>query len=128
MLDNNNSILIGNRTGYAYFNDIKRSRRILIGVSFSSSADNSYFDGPFDQLPDSFVDPMHLKALIEKSDPRAIGRIGAYGVFVKEENSRYAIVPYLEYTGEKELFIYLQCSRVKKLSLLNKCLANEAQL
>ncbi|MGZ8322874.1 MAG: hypothetical protein ACXW3N_07145, partial [Rhodoplanes sp.] len=45
-------IIIGKRTGYAFYRDQRRPRKILIGVFFTNSRVNNYFDGPFDQLPD----------------------------------------------------------------------------
>ena len=48
-------ILIGKRTGFAYYRDHRLNRKILIGVFEGNSRTNSYFDGPFDQLPDDFI-------------------------------------------------------------------------
>lgn len=127
-LDNKGRLLIGNRTGFAYYSDADNKRRVLIGVSAANVANNSYFDGPFDQLPDSFVDGMHLKKLIELSNPESIGKIGAYGTFLNDEGSRYAISPYIEYANESELYAYLQCNEETERSRLNYCLTNRANL
>lgn len=123
-IDINGQLIIGNRTGFAYYNDKKNGRRILIGVSKSNVENNSYFDGPFDQLPDSFLDPLHLKALIEKSNPQTIGKIGAYGTFLEDEHSRYAISPYIEYDSDSDLYAFLQCKEKPNRSDLNKCLTS----
>ena len=45
-------IVVGKRTGFAFYRDHKRDRKILIGVFESNARVNSYYDGPFDQLPD----------------------------------------------------------------------------
>ena len=49
-------ILIGHRTGFAFYVDRFRKRKILIGVHQGNSLVNNYFDGPFDQLPDNFIE------------------------------------------------------------------------
>ena len=46
-------VLVGKRTGFAFYNDTPR--RILIGTFERNSQLNTYFDGPFDQLPDNFI-------------------------------------------------------------------------
>ena len=123
-VDLDRHLIVGNRTGFAYYNDTENKRRILVGVLGANVASNSYFDGPFDQLPDSFLDPMHLKSLIEKSNPNTIGKIGAYGTFINDEDSRYAISPYIEYAQDGDLYAFLQCRDKKGRSDLNKCLSS----
>src|SRR5262249_16255702 len=48
-------ILIGRRTGFAFYRDRLVDRKILIGVYEGNSRINNYFDGPFDQLPENFI-------------------------------------------------------------------------
>src|SRR5262249_17887371 len=50
------NILIGRRTGFAFYKDHKRDRKILIGAFAGNSRLNNYFDGPFDQLPENFIE------------------------------------------------------------------------
>jgi len=123
-VDSDKIILIGTRSRFAYYNDIKNNRYVLIGVNLQNIEDNNYYDGPFDQLPDSFVDPKHLQALIEKYQPKTVGLIGNYGNFLYEEDTRFAIAPYLEYQTSGELLEYTVCNEVAgKRSELNNCLA-----
>jgi len=44
------------RTAFAFYNDEKNNRKVLIGVYVENIKNNSYFDGPFDQLADNFID------------------------------------------------------------------------
>lgn len=44
-------ILIGRRTGFAFYRDDRLPRKILIGVFYTNSQVNNYFDGPFDHCP-----------------------------------------------------------------------------
>ena len=49
-------LLVGKRTGFAYYRDHRLDRKILIGVFEQNVRLNNYFDGPFDQLPDNFIE------------------------------------------------------------------------
>jgi len=65
-------ILIGKRTGFAYYRDHKLDRKILIGVFEGNSRVNNYFDGPFDQLPDNFVE---VRPTVLVAVPRVFQRV-----------------------------------------------------
>ncbi|MGZ8388713.1 MAG: hypothetical protein ACXW3R_11415 [Rhodoplanes sp.] len=65
-------IIIGKRTGYAFYRDQRRPRKILIGVFFTNSRVNNYFDGPFDQLPDNFIEGDAFRTMLLKAEPSAI--------------------------------------------------------
>ena len=71
-----NRILIGVRTGFAYYLDLRMNRKILIGVFEANSRVNNYFDGPFDQLPDNFVkeDELARRDPGGRAEPRRQGR------------------------------------------------------
>lgn len=124
-LDTDARILIGSRTGFAYYHDKENKRKILIGVSRQNVENNSYYDGPFDQLPDSFVSPEALQRLIEEQSPQLKGKIGGYGVFLDEEDSRYAISNYLEYQHKDELYRAYQCRPYQEKLKLNQCLSKD---
>jgi hypothetical protein len=65
-------IIIGKRTGYAFYRDQRRPRKILIGEFFTNSRVNNYFDGPFDQLPDNFIEGDAFRTMLLKAEPSAI--------------------------------------------------------
>ena len=48
-------ILIGKRTGFAFYRDQQRDRKIMIGAYDGNVIANNYLDGPFDQMPDNFM-------------------------------------------------------------------------
>jgi len=91
-----NRILIGKRTGFAFYRDHRLDRRILIGVLERNSRLNNYFDGPFDQLPDNFIAGDTLRDAILAADPSLKGQIDRFGAFA-DGRSRYLIGPYLMY-------------------------------
>ena len=89
-------ILIGKRTGFAFYRDHKLDRKILIGVFEGNSRVNNYYDGPFDQLPDNFLEGNSLRDAILDVAPQLKGRIDRYGRSFDGE-TRYMVAPYTHY-------------------------------
>jgi hypothetical protein len=94
-------ILIGKRTGFVFFRDRRRDRKILIGVYAENVDVNNYFDGPFDQLPDNFIEGETLRDAILKVQPNLKGKIDRLGGTADGE-WRYSIGPYLIYKEIRE--------------------------
>jgi hypothetical protein len=105
-------ILIGRRTGFAYYRDHRLDRKILVGVHESNSRSNNYFDGPFDQLPDNFIHDDSLRDAILAVEPELKGKIDRYGI-APDAASRYMIGPYLHYRDESELDLFHECATSK---------------
>lgn len=95
-------ILLGKRTGFAYFRDRKLDRKILIGAFEDNILLNTHFDGPFDQLPDNFIEGETLRSAILVASPRLTGKIDRFGRAL-DKNIRYAIKPYLAYVELSDL-------------------------
>jgi hypothetical protein len=108
-------ILIGLRTGFAYYRDEKRERKILIGAYEPNATSNSYFDGPFDQLPDNFIDGEALRSAILDIDPSLKGKIDRFGS-MPDDDHRYLIAPYLYYNHETDLALFRRCATDKRVS------------
>ncbi len=121
-------ILVGRRTGFAYYLDQLRDRKILIGVSEVQSRLNTYFDGPFDQLPENFIKGEELRTAIVDADASAKGEIDRLGNYLKEEG-RYLIHPYMLYAKPADLMRVHTCaaSRVKRPDLYAKCFVIEPE-
>lgn len=109
---NTDRILIGRRTGFAYYRDHRLDRKILIGVFEGNSRVNNYFDGPFDQLPDNFIEGEALREAILEVEPSLAGQIDRLGISPDGAN-RYLIGPYLHYRLEEELVVFHQCATSK---------------
>ena len=105
-------ILIGRRTGFAYYRDHRLARKILIGVHRSNALVNNYFDGPFDQLPENFIVGEELREAIVHADPSVKGKIGRLGHFIGAEG-RYLIDPYMTYSKDSELVRVHACATAK---------------
>src|SRR5262249_41609222 len=109
-LSGTDRILIGKRTGFAFYRDHQRERKILIGAYASNSALNNYYDGPFDPLPDNFIRGEELRAAIIASDASAKGKIGRLGHYSDQE-SRFGIHPYMLYKETRELLRVDRCAK-----------------
>ncbi len=102
-------ILLGARTGFAYYRDLKRERKILIGVFEGNILANNYFDGPFDQLPDNFIEGDDLLKAILEVAPNLKGTIDRFGGSF-DGSERYLIAPYMIYRREEDLFSVHRCA------------------
>ena len=104
-----NRILIGTRTGFAFYRDHRLARKILIGVNERNIRTNSYFDGPFDQLPDAFIKGDTLRDAILQIEPGLKGRIDRFGS-LPGGDVRYSIDPYLAYRRIVQLYAFDRCA------------------
>jgi hypothetical protein len=102
-------ILIGKRTGFAFYRDGRHDRKILIGVFDGNARVNNYFDGPFDQLPDNFIEGDILQQALIASEPALAGKIDRLGHF-NDASGRVAISPYTYYRTEADLLAFHTCT------------------
>ena len=116
-LEPGSQILLGKRTGFAFYPYDRR--KILIGVSAHQSKLNSYLDGPFDQLPENFIDGETLREAIVASDPRAAGKIDRFGLYSDGLN-RYLIHPYLLYERVSDLAVFHRCATSKSVRVVDR--------
>jgi hypothetical protein len=103
-------ILIGKRTGFAFYKDRLLDRRILIGVYEANYRLNTHFDGPFDQLPDAFIEGETLRNAILEVDPSLKGKIDRFGSRPGGE-SRFEIKPYASYRTVGDLYGMDKCAK-----------------
>lgn len=96
---------IGRRTRFAFLRDDRNRRRVLVGVSKAEAQANSYYDGPFDQLPDNYIatGEVELQKYIELNNPDKRGQIDEFGFFTLLPAYRVAIVPYHLYNQTSDL-------------------------
>ncbi len=107
-------IVIGARTGFAYYRDHKLERKILIGVFEGNSRVNNAFDGPFDQLPDNFIEGETLRNAILEIEPSLKGKIDRFGGS-PDGADRYLISPYAHYRSEEDLYPFHECATSKEI-------------
>jgi hypothetical protein len=103
-------ILVGKRTGFALYQF--DGRKILVGASERQSRLNTYFDGPFDQLPENFIEGDALRDAILAVDPGLRGKIDRLGYFA-DGSGRYLINPYMLYRQVSDLAVFTHCINSK---------------
>lgn len=108
-LKSTDRILLGTRTGFAYYRDLRRERKILIGVYEDNTVANNYFDGPFDQLPDNFIEGDELLKAILDVAPNLKGTIDRFGGSF-DGSERFLIAPYMNYRTQDELLVAHRCA------------------
>jgi hypothetical protein len=112
-------IVVGKRTGYGFYVDGQRARKILVGVAFANSRVNNYFDGPFDQLPDNFIEDDSFRDMILAVAPELKGKIDRYGGW-GDGAQRYMIAPYYYYQHTGELAAFDRCVADKRVPEANR--------
>jgi hypothetical protein len=105
-------LLIHPSSRWAFY-DAGGKRRLLIGVYLPNVDQNTYFDGPFDQLPDNFIGETPFAEYVQEAYPYTQGRIDSHGRFLLNgERGRMAITPYREYTEEEEMVQFVaECEK-----------------
>jgi len=106
-------ILIGKRTGFAFYKDHHLDRKILIGAFLGNMIANNYFDGPFDQLPDNFIEGEALRDAILAVRPQLKGQIDRFGG-APDGSIRFMIGPYTPYQALSDLNPIDSCARKKQ--------------
>lgn len=106
-------ILIGTRTGFAVYRDRQRERKILIGVYRDNVLANNYLDGPFDQMPDNFIEGDTFQQALVAAEPQLKGKINRYGSYA--DDTRFVIEPYMEYRSPKDLAIFDRCATSRRI-------------
>ena len=113
-------ISIGIRTGFAYYDDRFAKRKILVGVNVLNTSINNYLDGPFDQLPDNFIEGRTLERAILAQSPAMEGQMDRFGNS-PDGQTRYLIAPYLLYEQEDELSVISECAASEEPPVYYNC-------
>ena len=110
-------VQIGKRTGFAFYPF--DGRKILIGVDERQSRLNTALDGPFDQLPENFIEGEALREAILAADPSIKGKIDRFGNFA-DGSGRYLIHPYLLYRQISDLAVFQRCVTSKAVAVAER--------
>ena len=102
-LDNmEGSCLIGNRTGFVFWQDPDVGRKILVGVHLADGLANDYYDGPGDQVPFR----AHLRDKLHLVYPSTLTKDGIdeHGVWRNTPQwCRFVVAPFYSYQTPQEL-------------------------
>lgn len=91
----------GEESRFCFLKDRATGRFILVGVNQREIRENTWFDGPFDQVPPR----LPIRAMLEEAYPYVLdaGGLDAHGNFLTQPGQRVAISPYQEYVSGPEL-------------------------
>ena len=97
------AVTVGNRTSFVFYKDKLLDRKILMGDFVGHTMLNDYFDGPFDQLPDNYVQGTALLDAILQVEPGLKHeKVDRYGADPTGE-FRYGITSYRYYVTNLRL-------------------------
>lgn len=99
------NVLVGRRTGFAFWIDREAARRkLLVAVRGLSVRRNDYFDGPFDQLADNDAEQTKISEWMVRSLPALEGRIDKFGYRTDtNEPTRVALSCYGMYETQEDI-------------------------
>jgi hypothetical protein len=104
------AVTVGVRTSFAFYKDKLADRQILIGDFVGNTMLNNYFDGPFDQLPDNYVQGNAMLDAILEIEPGMKGeKVDRYGADPTGE-FRYGITSYKYYRNVEGLKPVVDCA------------------
>jgi hypothetical protein len=103
-------VLVGRQTGFAFWVDgAPPPRKVLATIRKISVNRNDYYDGPFDQLADNYVDQTKISKWMERAIPSIKGRIDKYGYYTDVERpSRVALSCYGTYYTQADILEFVK--------------------
>lgn len=108
-------IVVGQLSEFGFYDDPDLGRKTLFAVAQRNIERNSYYDGPFDQLPDNFVDESKFQSILESAFPTLVGKVKGRGDFVDPKTgsptgTRISIASYIAYKGLRDIWShYAKC-------------------
>ena len=101
--------LRGRRSGFVFWIDTYHdNRKVLVSIRQQSVERNDYFDGPFDQLADNYVDEVNISDFMVRASPALENKIDKYGYFTDEGSPmRVALSTYFTHYYEAQALQYL---------------------
>ncbi len=111
----------GLRTGFVFWHNKTRNRRLLVAVFEQNTELNNTLDGPFDQLPDNFIKGEVLRNAILHARPDLKGRIDRFGNFA-DGKERFLVSPYQSYFRPEDLKPLELCTKKAKPEKVEDCI------
>ena len=106
-------VTVGQRSGFAFWIDRAHDdRKILAMIRRIAVSRNDYYDGPFDQLADNYVDKGNISEYMQRAYPGLRGRIDKYGYYTDtERSSRVALSNYGTYFTHSAVLQFIQAAK-----------------
>lgn len=93
--DLSDNLSIGTRSSFVFYN--RGDDKILVGVRRDKVTANTFYDGPFDQLPEHSLDAADFESLVKKAYPHLTREINSHGQYTELESMRIAVDNYSIY-------------------------------
>lgn len=123
-------VLQGARTKFVFYFDRRLDRKVLIGVHAREVEYNSWYDGPFDQLPDTRVGlgEIDMRSYLAAHSGLDAECMDPFGELLDQPGARIPAAPYRLYLGPEEFdFVDALVARVEDTSLLLEELTREVR-
>jgi hypothetical protein len=115
-------IYLGKRTGFLFYNDTI-GNFILIGVQQEEVHSNSWYDGPFDQLPENFFNATTYWENVFDAFPELNGKLSSGGIFIDDVDAVFGIFAYRGVPVGDDFVFIEDCIKVSiSRPILIKCL------
>jgi hypothetical protein len=102
-------VYLGRRTGMVFYEDTAPNRMVLIAAYSEDIFKNSWFDGPFDHLPENFYETNGFWTAVYEAFPELKGQLTPSGEFL-DNGMIFAIMPYRGYLSEAGLGFVKACA------------------
>jgi len=102
-------LVAGKRSGFVFWVDKEHgNRKVLVSIRQINSRRNDYYDGPFDQLADNYVDQARVAEYMMLAAPALKGRIDKYGYYTDQPKPmRVALSAYYSYRSPSDLWMFV---------------------
>jgi len=126
------NVLVGRLSGFVFFDEPGMDRKVLIGVDQRNISRNNYYDGPFDQLADNFVEGDTFQKYIESIFPTLKGRVSSRGDFLDEggerKKKRVLLAPYRSYQYLSQMASFVEsCQKLRNGPQILSCLTIDSK-
>lgn len=101
-------VAMGSRTGFVFYEDEAPNRMVLVAAYSEDIFRNSWFDGPFDHLPENFYETNGFWTAVYDAFPELEGKLSPSGEFL-DDGMIFAITPYRGYLSEAGLAFIKDC-------------------
>jgi hypothetical protein len=108
--------ILGVRSGFGFWVDAAHdNRKILAAIRSISVTRNDYYDGPFDQLADNYVDVNKISEFMARAYPGLAGRIDKYGYHTDtDRGTRVAISAYGSYFTKADVINLIERAKLQE--------------
>jgi len=109
-------VLVSRRTGFVYYHPADSDRYLLVAVNSREVALNTFFDGPFDHLPENDFAALNFWDYVYKVYPALEGNHTPGGT-VDDDGMIFSIRPYRHYSVVGDLSFVSACTQTRQTEL-----------